>query len=104
MKAKFDSQPLKVRNHLDFHASRWRATYRWKDLDKGYNFVLNLISIEGLQTKLWAPKVAKVPTLGISRFHLRVPRQNPTWMMVPWPVTKYIVRGKVIASPKPRPW
>jgi hypothetical protein len=45
---------------------RWRATYRWKPLDKGYNFALDLISIRGLQTKLWAPKVAKVPTLKIS--------------------------------------
>jgi hypothetical protein len=32
-------------------------------VDKGYNFVLNLVSIEGLHTKLWGPKVARVPTL-----------------------------------------
>ncbi len=32
-------------------------------MDKGYNFVLNLVSIEGLHTKLWGPKVARVPTL-----------------------------------------
>ncbi len=29
---------LKVENRLDFLACRWRTTYRWKDLDKGYNF------------------------------------------------------------------
>jgi hypothetical protein len=34
---------------------------------EGYNFALNLISIEGLYTKLWAPKVIGVPTLGILR-------------------------------------
>jgi hypothetical protein len=26
---------------------RWRVTYQWKALDEGYNFTLNLISIEG---------------------------------------------------------
>jgi hypothetical protein len=31
----FDSRPLKVRNHPDFLACRWRATYHWKALDEG---------------------------------------------------------------------
>ncbi len=44
----------------------WHATYRWKALDKGYNFSLDLIVIGGLHTKLWAPKVTKVPAMGIS--------------------------------------
>jgi hypothetical protein len=43
------------------------ATYCWKALDEGYNFALDLILIGGLHTKLWAPKVAEVLTLGISR-------------------------------------
>ncbi len=34
----FDSRPLKVRNHLDLLACRWRVIYRWKALDNGYNF------------------------------------------------------------------
>jgi len=42
------------------------VTYCWKALDKGYNFALELISIGGLHTKLWGPKVVKIPTLGIS--------------------------------------
>ncbi len=33
---------------------------------QGYNFALNLISIGGFHTKLWGPKVAGVPILGIS--------------------------------------
>jgi hypothetical protein len=41
-------------------------TYHWKDLDEGYNFALNLISIRGLHTKLWGPKIMEIPTLGIS--------------------------------------
>jgi hypothetical protein len=36
-----------------------------KALDKEYNFALNLISIKGLNVKLWAPKVVGVPTLAI---------------------------------------
>jgi hypothetical protein len=36
----------------------------WKELM--YNFALDFISIEGLHTKLWGPKVAGFLTLGIS--------------------------------------
>jgi hypothetical protein len=43
------------------------VTYRWKAPDEGYNFALDLISIRGLHTKLWGPKVAGFLTLGISR-------------------------------------
>jgi hypothetical protein len=47
--------------------------YRWKDLDKGYNFSLDRISIRGLLVKLWGSKVAGVPTWAISGFPLRSP-------------------------------
>ncbi len=66
-KWQFDSRPQKVRNQLDFLACRRRATYSWKALDKGYNFSLDLITIEGLHAKLCAPKVVGVLTLRISR-------------------------------------
>jgi hypothetical protein len=49
------------------------ATYCWKDLDEGYNFSLDLISIGGLQRKLCAPKIAEVLNLGISRLPLGSP-------------------------------
>jgi len=32
----------------------------------GYNFALDLISIGRLHAKLWAPRVARVPIMGIS--------------------------------------
>jgi hypothetical protein len=32
------------------------------------------------------------------------PRQNDFWVLAPWPGTKNTVRGKVVASPKSRPW
>jgi hypothetical protein len=44
---------------------RGRAKYHCKALDKGYSFALDLISIRGLNTKLWGPKVVGVPILGI---------------------------------------
>jgi hypothetical protein len=66
----FDFQPLKVGNRPDLLTYRWRATYCWKVLDKGYNFALDLILIVGLQKTLWAPKIAGVPSLGISRLPL----------------------------------
>jgi len=68
----FDSRSLKVKNRPDSLACRWSATYRWKDLDQGYNFALELISIGGLCAKLWAPKVVRVQVVGISG----LPKQN----------------------------
>jgi len=69
----FDSRPLKVKNQPDFLVFRWLATYHWKALDKGYNFSLHFISIRGFHVKLWAPKVARVPTLAISGLPLGSP-------------------------------
>jgi hypothetical protein len=63
----FDSRPIKVRNQPDFLACRSCATYRWKALAKGYNFAWNIIEIKGLHVKVWAPKVARVLNVGISR-------------------------------------
>jgi hypothetical protein len=62
----FDSWPLKVKNRPNFLAWKWRAAYRWKAFDKGYNFASNFISIEGLHEKLRGPKVVGDPILGIS--------------------------------------
>jgi hypothetical protein len=67
----FDSQPLKVKNRPNFLACRWRATYHWKALDKGYNFALDLILIGGLQRKLWAPQSRGSPKFGNFK--------TPTW-------------------------
>jgi len=44
-----------------------------KSLNKGYNFVSELISIRGLHAKLWCPKVVEVPTLAISGLPLGSP-------------------------------
>jgi hypothetical protein len=70
----FDSQPLKVRNKPLPDLWIESATWRWKDLDEGYNIGLDLIAIRLRSRELWAPKV--------SRLQLRQFRDNfktPTW-------------------------
>jgi hypothetical protein len=64
----FDSRPLKVGNHRELRVCRWHATYLWKSLDQGYNFAIDLASIEDLHKKLWASKMAGDPISRISRF------------------------------------
>jgi hypothetical protein len=64
----FDFLPLKVENWPNFLTCKWHATHSWKDLNERIFFSLDLISIRGLHTKLWGPKVARVSTLRISRF------------------------------------
>jgi hypothetical protein len=117
----FDSRPLKVKNRPDFLVWRWHATYLWKDLDEDYNFALDLISIWGLHTKLWDPKVVEVPTLTISglpngspwtKCHLNVgvverhkvyykgegggfPKSGPWWVLWVWICPWLVLAPKV---------
>jgi len=69
----FDSWPLKVGNRHGFLTCKWCVTYHWKALDMGDNFDLDITSIGGLHTKLWASKIAKVPILGILGLQLGSP-------------------------------
>jgi len=73
VKLSIDSRPLKIGNHPNFLACKWCATYHWKALDKDYKFSLDLTSIGGLHTKLWASKVTGVPILKILRLPLGSP-------------------------------
>jgi hypothetical protein len=41
----FDPRPEKVRNRPNLLSYRGLVTYRWKYLDKGYNFALDRTSI-----------------------------------------------------------
>jgi len=75
----FDSRPLKVGNQLDFLVCRWRATYRWNAIDKGYNFALDLVAIRGLRTKLWGSKVTGISILAISGLPLGSPRTKKSF-------------------------
>ncbi len=50
---------------------------------------LDLVLIGGLNETLWAPKVIRVPTVGI----LGLPGQNDIWVLIPWLVTEYTIKG-----------
>jgi len=98
----FDSQSLKVKNCRNFLVCRWCATYLWKDLDKGYNFFSCLISIKGLHAKLWAPKVAGVPTMEILGLPLGSP--GTKWHLGVGPLAKQKIyyKGKGGGFPQVR--
>jgi hypothetical protein len=53
---------------------RCRATYLWKAIDEGYNVSSDLIIMRDVHAKLWAPKVAEVPVVGILELPLGSPR------------------------------
>ncbi len=61
----FDFRPLKIRNRPNFIVSRWRATYHGKFSPSATTLLQTSFQLEGLHTKLWAPKVVEIPTLGI---------------------------------------
>ncbi len=70
----FDSRSLKVGNRPFSDLRIENATWRWKDLDEGYNFGLDLVAIGLCNRELWA---FKVPGLQPGQF-----RDNfgtPTW-------------------------
>jgi hypothetical protein len=72
----FDSRPQKVGNRPDLLSCKGRATYRWKDLDKGYNFALNRTSIGGSSQSYGAPKSRESQLAGFRDSHSRVPREK----------------------------
>jgi hypothetical protein len=61
----FDSRPLKVGNRPLSDLRIESAICRWKDLDEGYKFGLDLVAIRLCSQELWAPKV---PGLHPGRF------------------------------------
>jgi hypothetical protein len=63
----------------------------WQELQIFFRLHFNWRSTN----KIMGPKVARVPTLGISGD----PGQNDIWVLVPWPSTKYTIRGKAVTSP-----
>ncbi len=92
----FDFRPLKVGNPPDFVACRQHATYRWKALNKGYNFMLDLVIIGSLHAKLCAPKVVGILVVGISGLPLGSPKTKSHLMWPPWRGAEYTIRGKVV--------
>ncbi len=60
-KWQFDSRPLNVGNRCLLDIRLECATWRWKDLDEGYNFGLDLVAIGLCSRELRPFKVPGVP-------------------------------------------
>ncbi len=57
----FDSRPLKFGNRCLPEIRFECETWRWKDLEEGYNFGLDLVAIGLCSRELWWFKVSRVP-------------------------------------------
>jgi hypothetical protein len=101
LKSQFDPWSLKVRNHLELRVCRWHATYHWKALNEGYNFVVDFISIGGLQKSYGRPKWWEFQFWKFKDWNLG---ENDIWVQPLWLVIENIIREKVVASPKFRLW
>jgi hypothetical protein len=79
--------------------------YRWKALDKGYNFALDLIAIGGIHMKLCAFKVARVSNVGILRLPLGSLGTKKSHLDVaPVESCKVYYKGYGGGFPKSGPW
>jgi hypothetical protein len=76
----FDSRPLKVRNRPLPNVLFECATWRWKDLDEGYNFGSDLVAIGIWSWELWRFKVSGVPPGQFRDSILGVPGICAIWM------------------------
>jgi len=74
----FDSRSLKVWNRPLPDLRIESATWRWKDLDKGYNFGLDLVVIRLCSRELWAFKVPGLQSGQFRDSNLRVPGKRAT--------------------------
>jgi len=76
----FDSRPLKVGNRPLLNVRIESATWRWKDLDEGYNFDSYLVAIGLHSWELWP---FKVPGVQLGQFRdsiLGIPTKCVIWM------------------------
>jgi hypothetical protein len=70
----FDSRPLKVGNRPLPNLRIESVIHRWKDLNEGYKFGWDLVTIRSGSRELWAPKV---PRLHPGQFRDNI--GTPTW-------------------------
>jgi hypothetical protein len=76
----FDSRPLKVGNRPLPYVRFGSATWRWKDLNEGYNFASDLVAIQLCSRELWWFKVPRVPPRQFRDFISGVPGICVIWM------------------------
>jgi hypothetical protein len=93
----FDSWPLKVENRPVPDVRFGSATWRWKDLDEGYNFGLDLVTIQLCSRELWRFRVPGVPSGQIRDSISGVPGICAIWMPPPWRAAENTIGSKVVA-------
>jgi hypothetical protein len=81
---------------------RQRATYRWKALNQGYNFSLDLVAIEGLHAKLCVRKVARVLVVAILRLPIGNPRTKSHLDVAPMERRRVYYKGEGGGFPQVR--
>jgi hypothetical protein len=98
----FDSRSLKVRNRCLPDIRIRSAIRHWKDLDEGYNFGSDLVTIQLCSRELWRFKVPRVPP-GQNRDSISgVLGICAIWMPPPWRAAENTIGSKVMAySPSP---
>jgi hypothetical protein len=72
----FDSPPLKVKNRSLPDVRLQSATWRWKTLEKSYNFDWDLASIRLCSREIWAFKVLGLQPGTVSRLFLESPEKK----------------------------
>jgi hypothetical protein len=83
LNCQFDSRPLKVGNRPLSDVRFGSATWRWKYLDEGYNFGLDLVAIQLYSRELSQFKVLKVPPEQFRDSISGVPGICAIWMWSP---------------------
>jgi hypothetical protein len=100
----FDSRPLKVKNHPDFFAWRWRVTYCWKNSRQGLQLCFRPHLHRRSACKVMAPpKVTGILVVGISGLPLGSHGTKCHLDVGLVERHKVYYNGKVVASPKSRP-
>jgi hypothetical protein len=100
----FDSWPLKDESRPDPICARELQHTVGKLSTKATIFLKTSLRSK-VCTKSYAPsKSRESHLLEFRDFHLGVPGQKAIRMWPPWRTTKYIIWGKVVASPRSGPW
>ncbi len=71
---------------------------------KATTFLQTSLQLEVYTQSYECPKLQESYFVKFWDSHLRVSGQNNIWVLDLWPGTKYIIRGKVVTSPKSGPW
>jgi hypothetical protein len=99
-KCQFDSQPLKIGNHIKLCAYKWHATYCWKVIDEGNNFALDSFQLKVYIRNYGLPKFCESQFWKFWDSQLGSPGTKWHLHAAPMVITKNTIRGKVTASLK----